>query len=145
MSYLRLVTLILCALLAACSITERLKPYRIDIQQGNVVTQDAVDKLKVGMNRSQVRFVLGSPLVEDPFHANRWDYVYSFSKAGAPAEQKRFTVFFENDQLTRWEGEAQPALKPALPAEQAASAPAAKAEAAASAPKPEAAASAPQS
>ncbi|MDT8364661.1 MAG: outer membrane protein assembly factor BamE [Nitrosomonas sp.] len=79
--------------------------YRIDIQQGNVVTEEMVNKLKSGMTRSQVRFVLGSPLITDAFHHDRWDYIYRFAPGGRIAEEKRLTVFFENDRLTGIDGD----------------------------------------
>ena len=82
-----------------------LSPYRIDIQQGNVVTQEMVDKLKPGLTRSQVRFVLGSPLVVDMFHSDRWDYVYLLQKQGKPDERRRLTVIFQEDKLARLEGD----------------------------------------
>lgn len=84
---------------------EALKPYKIDIQQGNVVTQDMVAKLKPGMTPSQVRFALGTPLVVDPFRANRWDYVYRLEKDGKVAEARRITVVFEEDKLKGIEGD----------------------------------------
>jgi len=80
-------------------------PYKIDIQQGNVLTQDMVAKLQPGMTKSQVRFVLGSPPITDMFHANRWDYVYRFSPAGKLKEERKLTLFFENDQLARVAGD----------------------------------------
>ena len=86
-----------------------LTPYKIDIQQGNYVTQDMVEKLKPGMTRAQVRFVLGTPLVVDPFHTDRWDYVYTFRKAGEMTEQRRFSVIFKDDQLLRLDGDVTPA------------------------------------
>lgn len=84
---------------------DRISPYKIDIQQGNVITQDMLAKLKPGMTPSQVRFVLGTPLVVDPFHANRWDYVYRYMKQGKLVEQRRVTVVFENDLLKGIEGD----------------------------------------
>jgi outer membrane protein assembly factor BamE len=82
-----------------------LAPYRMDIQQGNVVTQEMIDKVKPGMTRSQVRFALGTPLVVDAFHQDRWDYVYYFQKAGTVIEQRRIAVFFKDDRLSRIEGD----------------------------------------
>ncbi len=108
-------------LLSACSLNSLpgfLQPHTVDIQQGNVVTQDAVDKLRVGMSRSQVRFLLGTPLLTDMFHADRWDYSYQLYRNGKQVEQKRFTVHFSADQLTRWEGDVFPARRPALDATQ---------------------------
>jgi len=81
--------------MAACSIS----PYRIDIQQGNVVTQESISKLKPDMTRAQVKFVLGTPLVTDTFHPDRWDYFYKFDKAGNPREQRRLTLVFREDKL----------------------------------------------
>lgn len=84
--------------LAGCSFLPHIL-YRIDVQQGNVVTDEMVEKLKPGMTRSQVRFVMGSPLIVDTFRDNRWDYVYIFRKHGDLTEQKRLTIFFEGDEL----------------------------------------------
>ncbi|MDN0076348.1 outer membrane protein assembly factor BamE [Crenobacter sp. SG2303] len=87
----------------------------MDIPQGNAVTEDAVAKLKPGMTRAQVRFVLGTPLLTDPFHANRWDYVYEVSKGGKLLERKHLTVYFDGDKMTRYEGEVLPAERAILP------------------------------
>jgi outer membrane protein assembly factor BamE len=96
-------------LLAACSVTdkvtEKLTPYKIDIQQGNVVTQEMVAKLKPGMTKAQVRFVLGTPLITDAFHANRWDYVYRYQKAGKLIEERKLALFFNQELLQRVEGD----------------------------------------
>lgn len=80
-------------------------PYRMDIQQGNFLSQDMVSRLKRGMTRDQVRFVLGTPLVTDIFHANRWDYVYYLDRPGEPRVERRLAVFFENGRLARLEGD----------------------------------------
>ena len=82
-----------------------ISPYRIDIQQGNVVTQEMLAKLKAGMTRSQVRFALGSPLVVDAFRTDRWDYVYSMQRQGKVTEHRRVTVIFDEDKLIRIEGD----------------------------------------
>ncbi len=92
-------------LLSACSVAEKLTPYKIDIQQGNVVTQEMVAKLKPGMTRAQVRFVMGTPLIMDAFHANRWDYVYRYQKAGKLMEERKLALFFDKDLLQRVEGD----------------------------------------
>jgi outer membrane protein assembly factor BamE len=97
---------------AACGWTPRvpgLTPYKVDIQQGNYVTQDMVDKLKPGMTKSQVRFALGTPLIADPFHNDRWDYIYVMQKGGRLAEQRRMVVVFSDDKLQRVEGDVKPA------------------------------------
>lgn len=80
--------------------------HKLDIQQGNVVTQEMVDKLKPGMTRAQVRFVLGTPLITDAFHRDRWDYFYSF-KVGAQgvAETRRLTLTFQDDVLRTVQGD----------------------------------------
>ncbi|MDP3123820.1 MAG: outer membrane protein assembly factor BamE, partial [Thiobacillus sp.] len=98
--------------MAGCS-TPRIGPHRIDVQQGNALDQENVARLKPGLSRSQVRFLLGTPLVVDPFRTDRWDYVYVFYKAGKLAEQKRITLFFDGDTLTRIEGDLPPPPEPA--------------------------------
>jgi outer membrane protein assembly factor BamE len=85
-----------------------LTPYRVDIGQGNLITQPMVDQLKAGMSRDQVRSILGTPLLVDPFRNNRWDYVFELRKAGRPADNRRFFVEFEGDQLSRWSGDGLP-------------------------------------
>jgi outer membrane protein assembly factor BamE len=82
--------------------------HKIDIQQGNYVTQEMVDKLKPGMSKPQVRFVLGTPLVNDIFHVNRWDYVYRNEQQGKLIEEGRLTIFFEDEKLKRVEGDVRP-------------------------------------
>ena len=109
-------------MVACSSVNVPLSPYRIDVQQGNALEQEAVDKLKPGLSRSQVRFLLGTPLLVDPFHGNRWDYVYNFRKAGKLIEQKRLVLFFEGDVLSRIEAEGvtlKPEAPPLPPAETA--------------------------
>lgn len=73
--------------------------YKIDIQQGNVVTQSMIDQLKLGMTRTQVQYIMGTPLLPDTFDRNRWDYVYSNQPGDKPREQRTVTLFFENDRL----------------------------------------------
>lgn len=85
-----------------------LTPYKMDIQQGNVVTQEMISKLQPGMTRSQVRFALGTPLVVDPFRDNRWDYVYRYDKRGQQVEHRRIVVIFDGDKLVRIEGDVVP-------------------------------------
>lgn len=82
--------------------------YRLDINQGNFLSQDMVDKLKVGQTRAQVRLALGTPLVMSAFRDERWDYVYVFSKGGRVREQRLFTVYFQDELLARWEGDELP-------------------------------------
>jgi outer membrane protein assembly factor BamE len=82
--------------------------YKIDINQGNYLSQDMVDKLKVGMTQTQVRQVLGTPLVASPFRPDRWDYVYEYTRQGRVAEHRNFTVWFADAKVARWEGDAMP-------------------------------------
>jgi outer membrane protein assembly factor BamE len=120
-------------LLAGCSASRvPISPYKIDIQQGNYVTQEMVSKLKPGMTRAQVRFALGTPLVVDVFRDDRWDYVYVYQKAGSVTEHRHLAVYFKEDKLDRLEGD----VVPARPAEKPKPAPVA------AKPKPEAAAAA---
>jgi len=88
-------------------------PYRMEIQQGNYVSKDSVEKLKPGMTKEQVRFVLGTPLVTDIFHANRWDYPYYREPAGGGArEEGRLVVHFDDGKVARVETDG---LAPAQP------------------------------
>jgi len=81
--------------------------YKVDILQGNHLDERAIEQVQVGMTRSQVRFILGTPMIKDPFHADRWDYVYYFKKGGAgDAERKRLVVYFENDAVLRLDRDA---------------------------------------
>lgn len=78
-----------------------LTPYKIDIQQGNFIDQGMLEKLQPGMTRAQVKFVMGTPLVADIFHANRWDYIYIYRKDGKVSDQRRAVLYFEGDKLDR--------------------------------------------
>ena len=94
--------------LAACGVPNipGITPYRMEIQQGNMVTQDMVARLETGMSREQVRLILGTPLVADIFHADRWDYVYWREPVGGRSrEQRRLAVFFSGDRLSRLDGD----------------------------------------
>jgi len=96
--------------LAACAPPAIIKPYRIDIQQGNYVSQDMVSQLRPGMTKDQVRYILGTPLITDVFHADRWDYVFYLQKAYGIREERKITVLFDKDgRLTRLEGDVVPA------------------------------------
>lgn len=103
---MRTLTLIIAPLLlAGCFLV----PHKIPMQQGNYVDQEMVSKLKPEMTRSQVRFVLGTPLIVDPFHPDRWDYVYMVGKAGNVKRERNITVVFDGDKLVRIEGDVVPA------------------------------------
>jgi len=82
--------------------------YKLDINQGNYLSQDMVDRLKVGQTKQQVRLALGTPLITSAFHDNRWDYVYMFKSGGRVREHRQFTVFFKDEVLARWEGDEMP-------------------------------------
>ena len=85
--------------------------YKIDIQQGNVVTQDMIDQLRPGMTRKQVRFIMGNPLLTDTFHANRWDYLYSIQPGGGKRLQERVSINFNaDDQLVGLSGDFMPGV-----------------------------------
>lgn len=107
------ICLLLLPFLAACSsmpdVTSYVSPYKIDIRQGNFVSQEMVAQLRPGLTRDQVRFILGSPLIADMFHADRWDYVYRF-KAGNKndLQERRLTVFFVDNKLARVAGDVIP-------------------------------------
>ncbi len=99
-----LILSLLLAALSACGNIGFPGVYRIDVEQGNIVTQEMVDQLKPGMNRNQVRFILGTPLVEDSFHQSRWDYIYTVRNGNVTKVSKRLSVFFEGDELSHFTG-----------------------------------------
>jgi len=84
------------------------KPYKLDVQQGNVVTSAMLLQLRPGMTKSQVRFIMGTPLIQDSFHGNRWDYVYQMRERGKITEQRRVILDFENDLLKSVRGDVTP-------------------------------------
>ena len=79
-------------------------PYRVEVVQGNVVTKEQIDAIKPGLTRSQVRDILGSPLLTDVFHANRWDYVFTIRRQGAEPQVRRVVALFDGDKLKSVEG-----------------------------------------
>ncbi len=97
-------------LVGGCGSTNSLRfpgVYRIDIAQGNIITQKQVDQLRPGLNKRQVTFILGTPLVRDTFNQNRWDYVYGFQHGGGERVQERLTVYFKDDKLDHIDGDFQ--------------------------------------
>ena len=76
-------------------------PYKPDIIQGNVVTTEQITQVKPGMTKVQVKEILGSPLITDPFHADRWDYVFTLRRQGFDDQQRSFVVLFEKDQVLK--------------------------------------------
>lgn len=79
-----------------------------DIQQGNVITQEEINKLQPGMTKTQVSYLLGTPLLVDVFHQDRWDYIYSMKKRRNDAQQERIALYFEDGRLARIEGDFRP-------------------------------------
>lgn len=103
-------TLLFSALLSSCGgVTSFAFPgvYRINIPQGNIITQEMVDQLRPGLTKRQVNFILGTPMLKDTFNQDRWDYVYSFQAGGGERLQERLTVYFENNELTHFTGDFQ--------------------------------------
>lgn len=119
-----LVTLAL-ALTAACSRTGIPSPadlpivYKIDVQQGNLVTQDMLAQLEPGMDKAKVKYVMGTPLVTDTFHADRWDYIYTMQERGGRRSQRRVSLFFTDGKLARVEGNVRPAAGSIAPSTEA--------------------------
>jgi outer membrane protein assembly factor BamE len=87
--------ILLSTVLSACT------PYKMEIRQGNYVTPEMREKLKVGMTKQQVRYVMGTPVVNDVFHGNRWDYVYSLEQERKVVERQSMTLYFDGDVLSR--------------------------------------------
>ena len=83
-------------------------PYKVEVVQGNFVSKEQVEALKPGMSRQQVREILGTSLLTDVFHANRWDYVFTIKRQGVEPQQRRLTVFFNGELLERFEGDTMP-------------------------------------
>ena len=82
--------------------------YKISIPQGNIITQDMIDQLRPGMSKRQVMFVMGTPLIRDPYNQDRWDYVYNFQPGGGVRGQERISVLFEDDGLVSFSGDFLP-------------------------------------
>jgi outer membrane protein assembly factor BamE len=83
-------------------------PYKVEIVQGNFVSKEQVDSLKPGMSRQQVREILGTSLLTDIFHSNRWDYVFTIRRQGVDAQERRLTLYFNGELLDRFEGDPMP-------------------------------------
>lgn len=115
-----LISLSCVALIAGCSNTSVNLPdlpdfpvpslvHKQNVQQGNVVDQNQVNQLRPGMDKNQVNFIMGTPSIEDSFHANRWEYIYTFYHGNKDTwKQKRLSLFFENDKLARIQGDVIP-------------------------------------
>lgn len=79
--------------------------YTVPVRQGNYLDPALVGQLRTGMTKQQIQQLLGTPLITDPFHQNRWDYYYSYSKDGKVVEQRHVALFFSGDTLSRVEGQ----------------------------------------
>src|SRR5262245_41070429 len=112
--------LVVLAALAACGAPRipGITPYKIDIQQGNFISQEMVSQLKPGMSREQVRIALGTPLLTDAFHGDRWDYLYWRVAPNGQKESRKLTVYFNDNKLVRADGDAIPAKPLDQPAPQ---------------------------
>ena len=107
----RLLPVILaCFVLSACSIPKPSIPrvYKATVQQGNVLTQEMIDKLKPGMTRSQVAFIMGEPILRNTFDSDRWDYIYTIEVPGYFNQEMRMSLFFEDDLLAYFTGDMAP-------------------------------------
>jgi outer membrane protein assembly factor BamE len=93
---------------SGCSTSKIPGVYRPDVQQGNVVTQEMVNKLRPGMSRQQVQYIMGTPLLVDVFHQNRWEYLYSMEPGNEDRQQERISIYFEDGRLTRIAGDFRP-------------------------------------
>ena len=103
---MRNIFILLALLCASCGTAlPTIKPYKLDVQQGNVVTSKMLLQLRPGMTKSQVRFIMGTPLIQDSFHGNRWDYVYQMREGGKIKEQRRVILDFENELLKTVRGD----------------------------------------
>ncbi len=108
--------LAVCLSLGACSsFTDRTRgalvavtPYKVEVVQGNFVSKEQVDMLKAGQSRQQVREILGTSLLTDVFHSNRWDYVFTIRRQGIEPQQRRLTLYFNGEVLERFEGDPMP-------------------------------------
>ena len=100
---MRISLIIISLLLASCS---WLMPHKVEIRQGNYISPEMHARLKPGMTQIQVKAAIGTPLIADPFHANRWDYVYRFEQEGKLIEEQHMTLYFENEILQRIEDAA---------------------------------------
>jgi outer membrane protein assembly factor BamE len=107
---MRIKIIVLSLLLSSCTsfYIPLLTPYKMDIRQGNFVTPAMREKLKIGMTKPQVQFVMGTALIQDVFHQNRWDYVYRYEHDRKIVAKQKMTLYFEGDKLARIVDGSQP-------------------------------------
>ena len=111
---MRFILLTLVFFLTACTHEGTFKlpgVYRIDIQQGTIIDKEMLSRLKPGMDKNQVQFIMGTPPLVDPFHTNRWEYIYTFSKGGRQRKQRHITLHFEDNKLAYIDGDVAPGLE----------------------------------
>ena len=115
--YIVLVSMLFAACSNISSYLPTFTPYKVEIRQGNLITQDMRAKIKPGMTQAQVKAALGAPLINDAYHANRWDYFYSLEQQGKVVESQRLTLYFDKKNLLARIDDATP-LKSTEPAKQ---------------------------
>jgi outer membrane protein assembly factor BamE len=106
-----------CLILSGCNLTKLRLPrvHKLTVQQGNVITQDMIDQLQPGMTRSQVSYVMGEPVFRNSFNANRWDYIYTIELPGIFNDERRVSLYFDDDRLAYFTGDYAPTSeKPAV-------------------------------
>jgi len=101
---------------ASCSLILNNLPgvYTVDVQQGNIVDQSMIDQLRPGMSKRQVLYIMGSPMLKDPFQENRWEYLYSNQPGGEDRQQKRISLYFDGDKVVGLQGDFKPSTLPTL-------------------------------
>lgn len=99
---------VLFCLLAAFSLGACGLLYKVDVPQGNLLDQDDISDLQVGMSKRQVSLLLGTPAITSPFHQDRWDYLYSLSRRGRPGEVRNLTLIFDGESLVSFDGDLLP-------------------------------------
>ena len=109
---MRITLIAVALLLASCGVSRlpSFTPHKMEINQGNLVSPEMRGKLKLGMSRTQVRALMGSPLVADVFHANRWDYAYRLEQNSKLVDQQRMALYFDGEQLVRIDDSNMPPL-----------------------------------
>ncbi len=96
----------LIVLVTGCS--NYIPAYKIDVQQGNILTREDIDQLRIGMDKEKIQYILGSPTITDPFHANRWDYTYTLKPGYGKLQIKNISLYFENNILAKTSGSLTP-------------------------------------
>lgn len=109
-------TLLASLTLASCSTILNNLPgvYTVDVQQGNMIDQSMIDQIRPNMNKRQVLYIMGSPMLTDAFHQNRWDYIYSNQPGSEPRMQKKITLIFDDDRIIGVQGDFKPSALPVI-------------------------------